>query len=243
MKRSVAYQHLVDQVERSRRVVASIPTEGVLGASFRRLQAWQGARLDASYADIAAQDRFASACTFFLGELYGGREVEARDRQLERALPVMRRFLPVALLHAVGEAMRLQAMSLQFDLDLAALLQNEPQLDQPLLAAAYRQHGQWAGRHEQVELILALGEELDRIVHRPGPRRLVRLMRKPAELVGVGLLQNFLERGLDAFAHMGGAEPFLAVIAERERAALNAMQAGEDWPFGKDLKLVVADPA
>ena len=62
-------------------------------------------------------------------------------------------------------------------------------------------------------------------------RRLVRIMRRPAEVGGVGLLQNFLERGLDAFARMRGAETFLNTIESRERQALSAMQAGEDWPF------------
>jgi len=143
----------------------------------------------------------------------------------------MRRFLPAHLLHATGEAMRLQAVSLEFDFDLAGLLIDVEMIRQPDYSRAYRQHGQWAARREQIELIGSLGELLDDTVRRPMVHRLVRIMRRPAELGGVGLLQQFLERGLNAFARMNGASTFLGIIEARESQALAAMESGADWPF------------
>jgi hypothetical protein len=231
MSRSRADRHLEEQVDRNLRIAERIPAEGPLRAALDRLQRWQRARLDATYADLSAQPRFRPACEFFLDELYGGRDVHARDRQLKRVLPVMRRFLPDHLLHATGEAMRLQAVSLEFDFELAGLLIDVTEIRQPDYARAYRRHGEWAARREQIALIQSLGELLDETVRRAMVRRLVRIMRRPAEVGGVGLLQNFLERGLDAFARMEGAEPFLETVHQRETLALQAMQAGEDWPF------------
>lgn len=231
MSASAAARHLQRQIERNLLIGEQIPAEGPLRDALDRLQRWQRARLDATYADLAAQPRFRPACEFFLGELYGGRDVHARDRQLTRVLPVMRRFLPDHLLHATGEAMRLQAVSLEFDFALAEILVKVSRIDQPAYAQAYREQGSWDGRREQIDMIRELGELLDRTVQRHMVRRLVRIMRGPAEVAGVGLLQNFLERGLDAFAEMQGAEPFLATIHERETAALEAMQAGQEWPF------------
>lgn len=231
MSRDGAVEHLQRQVERNLAIAGRIPVEGELRASLDRLQRWQRARLDATYADLAAQQRFRPACDFFLDELYGGRDVHARDRQLKRVLPVMRRFLPDHLLYATGEAMRLQAVSLEFDFELAGILVDVTEIRQPDYARAYREHAQWAARREQIDLIRSLGELLDRTVRRSMVRRLVRVMRRPAELGGVGLLQNFLERGLDAFARMRGADDFLATIHERESAALQAMEAGSEWPF------------
>ncbi|RFF32710.1 FFLEELY motif protein [Wenzhouxiangella sediminis] len=231
MSRSRADRHLEEQVDRNLRIAHRIPDEGPLRDALDRLQRWQRARLDETYADLAAQPRFRPACEFFLDELYGGRDVHARDRQLKRVLPVMRRFLPDHLLHATGEAMRLQAVSLEFDFELAGLLVDVPEIGQPDYARAYRRHGEWAARREQIALIHSLGELLDETVRRTMVRRLVRIMRRPAEVGGVGLLQNFLERGLGSFARMKGAEAFLATIKQRETQALEAMQAGEDWPF------------
>lgn len=231
MTASQGLRHLEQQVERNLAIAKRVPSGGELRDSLDRLQRWQRARLDATYTDLADQPRFRPACQFFLDELYGGLDVHARDRQLKRVLPIMRRFLPDHLLHATGEAMRLQAVSLEFDFALAGLLIEVSDIRQPDYARAYREHGQWEARREQIDLIRSLGELLDRTVRRTMVRRLVRIMRRPAEMAGVGLLQNFLERGLDSFAKMRGADEFLATIHRRESEALEAMRAGDEWPF------------
>lgn len=231
MTDSAAVRHLQAQIDRNLALAARIPAAGPLRDSLDRLQRWQRARLAETYADLAAQDRYRAACDFFLDELYGGRDVHARDRQLKRVVPLMRRMLPDHLLHATGEAMRLQAVSLAFDFELAEILVDIEVLTQPDYARAYRMHAAWPARREQIELIRQLGQLLDETVQRAMVHRLVRIMRRPAEVGGVGLLQKFLQRGLDAFARMDGADHFLAIIHERESAALEAMARGEDWPF------------
>jgi hypothetical protein len=45
------------------------------------------------------------------------------------------------------------------------------------------------------------------------------------------LLQEFLERGLDAFVGMGGANDFVARIRARETRALQRLFAGVHDPF------------
>ncbi|QOC23821.1 hypothetical protein IC757_06770 [Wenzhouxiangella sp. AB-CW3] len=231
MKESAAVAHLVEQIDRNLAIAERIPEEGPWRESLDRLQAWQVARLDETYADLRATDRFRPACDFFLDELYGGREVHARDRQLKRVVPIMRRFLPGHLLFAIGEAMHLQAISLEFDFRLAEHLIDIEEITQPVYAHAYRADGDWEGREEQLRLIRELGDLLVETVRKPMVHRLIRMMRLPAELAGVGLLQDFLQRGLDAFAHMDGDPRFLSTIEERETDALRRLQSGEDWPF------------
>ena len=220
-------EHLARQVQASLALVGRLPsTDPALAA----LQRWQRARLDATYADLAAQDIYRDACVFFLDELYGGKNVNERDRQLERALPVMKRFLPDHLLFAVGEAMRLQWMSLDLDARLAARI--EGPLEQPEYARAYRRLEAWDEREEQIRLIGELGDLLVETVRKPMIRRLVRWMHRPAVAAGFGRLQEFLMEGLDAFAVMGkDGTFFVETIVERERRALEAMRSGADWPF------------
>lgn len=228
---AAAARHLDEQIRRNLAIAERIPAQGSLRDALDRLQSWQRARLDATYADLRRNDRFRPACDFFLDELYGGRDVHMRDRQLERVVPVMRRSMPGHMIHAAGEAMRLQAISLEFDFALAGLLADRMAIDQPVYARAYRRHADWDRRGEQLRLIRELGELLDETVQKRMVHRLVRLMRRPAELGGVARLQAFLQRGLDAFARMHGADAFLDTVVERERAALEAMQAGDEWPF------------
>lgn len=219
--------HLAEQVRASLSVVDRLPSTD---PKLQALQSWQRDRLDGTYADLAAQDTYRDACVFFLDELYGGKNVNERDRQLERALPVMKRFLPDHLLYAIGEAMRLQWMSLDLDSRLAARI--EGPLDQPEYARAYRRLEAWSEREEQIRLIGDLGELLVETVRKPMIRRLVHWMHRPAVAAGFGRLQEFLMEGLDAFAVMGkDGTYFVDTIVERERAGLEAMRSGSDWPF------------
>ncbi|TVQ40315.1 MAG: hypothetical protein EA370_03725 [Wenzhouxiangella sp.] len=232
MSKAEAVAHLQAQIDRNQVIADRIRAiDPELRQRLDALQHWQRARLDATYADLRDDPRYRPACEFFLDELYGGRDVHERDRQLGRVVPVMRRFLPAHLLQAVGDAVRLQAVSLEFDLALAELLAARPELKQPDYAWAYRQHGAWEERVDQLGLIRQLGELLDETVRRPMVHRLIRLMHGPAVMAGFGALQGFLQRGLDAFAHMGPADHFLDTIGSRERAALDAMQGGSEWPF------------
>ena len=75
-----------------------------------------------------------------------------------------------------------------------------------------------------------MGDRLDRFVKKPFVGKTLRLMRTPAEMAGLGDLQDFLERGYAAFRDMDGAGDFLEIIEERETELLNALFSGEAAP-------------
>ena len=54
------------------------------------------------------------------------------------------------------------------------------------------------------------------------------MMRKPAELAGLGALQSFLERGYAAFRVMRRGSDFVDIVSGRERAISDAIFAGDD---------------
>jgi hypothetical protein len=62
-------------------------------------------------------------------------------------------------------------------------------------------------------------------------RMLVKLARGPAHAAGFGLLQEFLERGLDAFEAMHGAKEFLDTVRTRETRAMTNLFSGARDPF------------
>ena len=95
-------------------------------------------------------------------------------------------------------------------------------------AAAYRTVGRAKDRQRQIDLIALLGEALDRLTHQRLIGMALKVMRKPAEIAGLGELQGFLERGYRAFGAMrGGAGEFVSIVVSRERAISEALLAGD----------------
>lgn len=194
------------------------------------LKDWQSRRLERTYAELAAQKRYAKATRFFLDDLYGPKDFSARDTEMMRIMPVMSRILPASAVETAALAIELDALSEELDQKVATRLAAGPITDASY-AAAYRQSPERADRERQVDLIDAVGHRLDALVKRPLVERLLGLMRKPARMAGLSDLQDFLERGFAAFKDMGGADEFLAALRAREIAILNRLFSGAKDPF------------
>jgi hypothetical protein len=194
------------------------------------VKAWQAARLAHTYADLAADPRYGRATEFFLGDLYGVKDFSSRDDALLRIYPVLVRTLPDSAVEAAALAIEVDALSEDLDRRLAACVRAGP-IDEATYAKAYREAGTREERLRQIELIDAVGRQLDRLVVKPLVYATLKLMRRPARLAGMQDLQSFLERGFEAFRHMGGAGHFLATIGERETVILNRLFSGHSSPF------------
>ncbi len=193
-----------------------------------RLREWQAERLALTYGDLLENERFGSAAEFFLANLYGSKDFSARDADIARLIPLMSKALPLSGLETVLHAVELDALSERFDAEMAAELQRRGVriLDGASYAAAYRKVGDRPGRERQIALIGETGGALDRLTRRPLIRGLLRVMREPAQLAGMGAIQSFMERGFDTFHRMGQAEEFLETIRARETQLLNDLFAG-----------------
>ncbi len=196
------------------------------------LGAWQARRLRRTYADLQASPRYASAMTFFESDLYGGGDFARRDDDLARIVPAMKRLLPAHVIDTVASAVELNALSQDLD---RAMIDELWSLGQRFgvadYCAAYRRAGRYDRRERQIRLIGDVGVSLDRYVGKPMLRAALRMMRRPAHMAGLAALQDFLERGFDAFARMGGAVEFLATIESRETSIHEAIVGGADAPF------------
>ena len=191
---------------------------------------WQTARLVKSYADLAANPRYRAATAFFVEDLYGPKDFSARDAAMLRIVPVMTRVLPAKAVESAALSVELEAVSEDLDQRLALALPDAA-IDEASYAAAYRGSARMEERVHQIELIVEVGRRLDALVHWPFVHRTLKLMRNPARLAGLSDLQDFLERGFEAFAAMDGAGDFLATIERRETAILNRLFSGAAEPF------------
>jgi hypothetical protein len=223
------------QLDRLRALRESRSAQDAANALLPVLRRWQALRLARTYADLSASERYGPATAFFLSDLYGDRDFTERDRSLERAYPLLVKVLPDAALLPVARAIELHALTAELDHALCEALLEEPGIKSGITEAAYarayRRCANRAQRLRQIELLLAVGERLDRVVGKPLLQRLLRLARKPARLGGFAALQDFLERGFAAFKEMGGAGEFLATIEQRETRILEQLFASAAAPF------------
>jgi hypothetical protein len=139
----------------------------------------------------------------------------------------------------MSEAFELQAISLEYDMDMARYMaqrgpgrQDMGSLDIERYCEVYRACSDQAGRERQIVLIRKLGYDLDALVRLPLVNSLVRLLRGPAHLAGFGRLQQFLEEGLAAFRALPDAGFFIETIFQRETDAMQKLFAGARQPFG-----------
>ena len=230
---SSAETHLIRELEHAQRLHEARQASPRLAAALDRVASWQSRRLNATYADLVRDPRYAEAIRFFQSDLYGPGDYSRRDADLARVVPLMVRVLPEGVIAIIAKAIELSALSHELDRTLVAKLGEGSPLSVASYCAAYRACDNGSERERQIALIVEVGAALDRYVHMPLLRSALAAMRRPARVAGVGALQEFLERGLLSFRGMNGAREFLAVIEARETAVMQAILAGDDAPFAE----------
>jgi hypothetical protein len=199
------------------------------------LRRWQAQRLERSFQRFLEDPRRRPAAHFFLTDVYGDHDFSRRDADIARVLPMMRTLLPSALLETVADGIELGALTHAFDLRMAEHLQRlaprRKRLDEALYAAAYREIGLPRLRARQIDLIRKVGADLAEALRKPGIVALLKLSRGPAKAAGLGELQGFLERGVDAFTRLGEVDRFLDEIEHSERVLAGRLFAGAADPF------------
>ena len=223
---------LTRELARVTRLHEARRADPTLARALQRLGEWQSRRLRDTYADLAAETRYAPAIAFFQNDLYSGADFSRRDSDLARVVPAMVRMVPAKVIATVADAVELDALSHELDQSLVARL---PRVDGGFTVAeycqAYRKPDEYPLRVHQLALIQHVGVALDRYVRTPMVGAGLAMMRRPARLAGLSALQDFLERGFAAFRRMGDAREFLATVAARETRLHEAIAKGVDDPF------------
>ena len=210
--------HSLETVALLRQQRAGQPALTAANAAIKRFQAQ---RFQATYPDLLQSPRHRAAAHFFLHELYSDKDYTERDQQFARIANTIARLFPQAVVNTAAALAEVHALTEQLDDAMAhahvALQPASARLcDAASYIACWRQVADPAARHQQLQVVLALGNSLDSLTRKPGLRMLLKLMRGPAAAAGLGSLQKFLEAGFDAFQTMHGSDEFLKLIAVRE---------------------------
>jgi hypothetical protein len=188
----------------------------------------QARRFAGTYADLLADPIYAPSARFFLEELYSAQDYSARDAQFARIAGAIERTFPDSVVATVLALAKLHRQTEELDMAMAQQLCNEKHSYEPMsYVSAWRIIGQRDLRCWQLSTVLEIGRALGRYTRKPGLRLMLKMMRRPAELAGMGYLQRFLESGFDHFAGMarqpGAVDAFLDTIRTRETAWINSL--------------------
>ena len=195
-----------------------------LAATVVQIKSYQEDRLRRTHAALFMRPEESAAAEFFLRDLYGPTDFSRRDSELARVVPALVRWFPAEVVQTVVRVCELHAMSEVLDLEMARHVRGNA-----LTAEVYKRA--WCAvsnprqRSRQVELIVEIGTALAAHTKSRTLRHSLHLMRGPARLAGLSVLQRFLEHGFEVFGSLQDSSAFLNGIARREQEYA-AMQFG-----------------
>jgi len=214
----------VAEVEALRRESRDLPA---IGAAVTRIKRLQARRFEGTYADLLASGPYSAAARFFLQELYSDRDYADRDAQFARIAGALEKLFPRDVADTAAALAQLHVLTESLDHAMARALDAAAADEVAAYVQAWKAVARREDRSRQVQTVLAIGAEMERLTRLPGLRLMLRMMRGPASAAGLSSLQGFLESGFDTFAGVakqrGGAERFLQVIQEREQRLLDLL--------------------
>lgn len=214
--------------------LAALSDPSMLAAT-KAVKSFQAKRFSGTYSDLLLSVEFGAAARFFLEDLYSDKDYSQRDAQFSRIAGALQTLFPEQVVATAVSLAQLHLLTEELDAQMAASWIAQSQNAQSDSVTRYmvcwRHVAREADRIRQLDKVLSVGADLDRLTRTPGLRFMLRMMRRPASAAGLGSLQNFLESGFDTFSGMSGnggrALEFLNTIQRRESAWIERLSRGE----------------
>lgn len=215
-----------------------------LGSALVTVKALQAQRFSGTYGDLLRSTQYGAAARFFLNDLYSDKDYSQRDAQFSRIAGALQRLFPQQVITTAVSLAQLHLLTEELDWRMAEEwvrhTETVSQGDAHNYIACWRSVGRSEDRSRQLEVVLLVGKDLDRLTRTPGLRLMLRMMRGPARAAGLGSLQDFLETGFDTFANLSGkgssADEFLNTIRARELNWIEQLSHGNAEQCESDLK-------
>lgn len=207
------------------------------------IKRFQAKRFEATYSDLLNHARYQGATRFFLQELYGEQDYTARDQQFARIAGTIARLFPQAVVETAAALAEVHALTEQLDDQMARQwVDTAGATPAGRYVQCWRSVADCPARLRQLEIVLALGRDLDQLTRLRGLRSLLKMMRMPAATAGLSSLQRFLETGFDAFADMKGASEFLEFVGRRELEWIDSLFDDDAVACETKLHQLLANP-
>jgi len=225
MQASNQIRESISQVVALRQKVVDQPD---LALALHTIKHVQARRFSGTYQDLLHSASYAACAKFFLEELYSDKDFAERDAQFARIAGALERTFPQQVVATAVALAELHNLTEELDLAMALNWQLQPGFSQAqAYVLAWRAVGRREDRLWQLDKVLEIGQELGHLTRKPGLHFMLKMMRKPAQLAGLGSLQNFLESGFNHFADLarnkGTVSSFLDTVKARESTWLDRL--------------------
>lgn len=221
------FEHVLSEHEKRR-------NDSELSHCLMQLAQWQSERLVKTYDDLINAPRYRQAMLFFKEDMYAPKDFSQRDMEAHKVLPMMKKIVPNKMLSTLSAVMELNALTMDLDHKLAMQLKEQGDIEQITeqnYAHAYRECDNYTERQYQIDLLVRLGQQVGRYVKMPYISMTLKMMTGPANVMGLGHLHDFFERGYAGFKKMGDTREFLRYIEQRETKILNNIYDSKSNPF------------
>lgn len=199
------------------------------------VKSFQANRFRGTYSDLMDSSEFGPPTQFFLEELYSDKDYSERDAQFAKIAGALQSLFPKQVVQTAVSLAELHQLTEELDFLMGKARNSQPSLTPAESSFQYvdcwRAVGRRVDRDRQLQIVLQVGAELERLTRTPGLRLMLRMMRGPAQAAGLGALQRFLEAGFDTFAALSHkkdhTQKFLGTIQRREASLIDDLSIGE----------------
>ena len=161
-------RHALDRVAALRSQVSAGDVR--LQQGLKAVKRLQAQRFAGTYGDLLATNAFAAPTHFFLHELYSERDFSDRDQQFARIAGALQTFFPAQVVATAIALAELHAETEALDLAMAQAWCAVGGDDLPRYVGAWRSVGSLQVRQTQLQAVLDIGAQLDRLTRTPGLR-------------------------------------------------------------------------
>lgn len=236
-----------DAVKRVTELRESASHATVLADAISAVKGFQARRFAGAYIDLLCSKQYQAAARFFLEELYSDQDFSQRDAQFARIAGALERLFPEQVVQTAVSLAQLHCLTEELDYAMAINWVSNADLPEVTrYVTAWRAVGRQSDRMSQLDMVIVIGQELDRLTRTRGLRTMLRMMRGPANLAGLGSLQQFLERGFDTFSAMArqgdGTRYFLDTVQSRESGLIDQLFHADTVACETEMARILGQP-
>lgn len=201
-------------------------------AHLGRLQQWQTKRLLTTHQLLFSASQANAAAHFLFHEVYGGANLMAVARDIQRALSKAMALLPQAVMHTAAVTLEAAVLTQQLDEALCVTLpsSNAP-LSTEAYASAYRASSTPEQRQQQLMLIEEASTLIDRYVRKRFLQASFRMLRRPAYAARLTNLYDFLDHGFQALGGLPTVSPLVTQLTNVEHNISQRLFTAQPDPF------------
>jgi hypothetical protein len=187
----------------------------------RALQAFQAARLNATYTDLKNDPQYEKIGAFFFEKLYAPEDFSFRDASIKKLQKMLKGKVYKGMVSAVSQVIELHELSDRLDDRMVADMLAAgigPDMTMDQYQAIYRGLDNYDERVYQINL----STEVTRAFHRLSRKWIVALslktVRTTAHMIGMGKIIDFIYEGYEGFRVIKSIDFFVDTVLERELA-------------------------